>query len=182
MFLVISFINNFGHEPLVKVTECNTRQNLNTQIGSTSYWAISIDSSNKVFSKIYDENLTERKKISLIRELLELQGDTRLCCIEITNYNSESSRMYINLENHYSIQVEALFLINQLYLDEPFNYSPIPALKNLKTGEVQTISGSLIDQAFEEYKIWFNKILEIGFEEAKAEYFYPLTKSEIRWF
>ena len=55
-----------------------------------------------------------------------------------------------------SVQVFALYIIWQLIFDDFDNY-PYPVLLNRKTGEIETISGIIVKDAFAFYKKWFEK-------------------------
>ncbi len=120
--------------------------------------------------------------VAAIGELLEFEGDERICALPIRNYNPRLSTMYVGEEKKYSIQLEALFLINQLIMDDPFSYSPFPILINTVTGEVQTRSGKTIATAFHEYKKWYEIILKNSSQLKGKVAKLPLTDSNVRWF
>jgi hypothetical protein len=82
----------------------------------------------------------------------------------------------------YSIQLEALFLINQFYFDKPFYYSPYPLLKSTKSNKEESIDGEIIEMAYVAYKQWFEKVKEIGFKEAKRQNIEPLEGYPIKWY
>lgn len=121
----------------------------------------------------------EKEKIALIEELLSFKGDERLCGIRKTCYNISAFQLDTGTEKHYSIQVQALFLINQIYLETPFNYSAYPVLKNRKWGK-SAIKGPLIDAAFKSYEKWFRKIKRIGIVKARAKEVMPLDMTHLR--
>lgn len=120
-----------------------------------------------------------KEKIALIEDLLSFKGDERLCGIQKTCYNISAFQLDIGNEKHYSIQVQALFLINQIYLETPFNYSAYPVLKNRKWGK-SAIKGPLIDAAFKSYERWFRKIKRIGIVKARAKEVMPLDMTHLR--
>jgi len=120
--------------------------------------------------------------LKAIKELLLLEGDIRLCSFPITNYNSRRSQIYLGDCKDYSIQVEALFIINQLILKNPFNYSSYPILMDRSTKKESSISGSIIKKAFKAYKEWYRKINKIGIDRSESEEMMPLYGSQIKWY
>jgi hypothetical protein len=150
--------------------------------------------SNKIYYKIslkgnrdlllYPINVSaysEKDKLQMIEELLSFKDDYRICSNPVTNYNSKLSQIYKGKNKDYSIQLEALFLINQIFFNNPFNYSPIPLLIDSKTKNEETIKGQIIEEAYQNYKKWFQDVSEIGFEKAKKEKIYPLSNSKVSW-
>lgn len=113
--------------------------------------------------------------IQAIKELLLFKGDTRLCDGPIMCYNPLVSRMYSG-EERYSLQVQALFKINQLIMESPFFYASSPVLVDNTTGETATISGKIINEAFTSYEYWFEKWLK-NKDNSK-----PLDSANVRWF
>jgi hypothetical protein len=82
---------------------------------------------------------------------------------------------------NYSIQVEALFMINWLYFQLPCVQSEFPVLTHIETGKAETIDGEIIKMAYQAYKQWFEKVKEIGIKEAKKQRMHPLAGTPIRW-
>ena len=120
--------------------------------------------------------------LNAIKELLLLENDTRLCSLPITNYNPLRSQIYLGTCKDYSIQVEALFIINQLILKKPFNYSSYPILVDRANKKEASVSGSIIKKAFEAYKGWYRKIKKNGIERIESEEAMPLYCSQIKWY
>lgn len=118
----------------------------------------------------------------LIEELLKFEGDTSHCLLQIIKYNSRSSNFWTEDLRDYSIQLEALYLINLLVLDAPFQYSPIPALKDIQTKEKSTISGPILKKAFQAYRTWFQLIKTNGLKRTLDIGIYPLSNSGISWY
>ncbi|NIG56499.1 hypothetical protein [Chitinophaga sp. Cy-1792] len=116
-----------------------------------------------------------------IAELLTFQGDTRICTLPVVGHNMFSSQLYMGKLENYSIQVEALFLINQLVLERPFNYSDYPVLVDKASGKEATISGDIIDRAFEAYRNWYALISKVGLEKIRANNIYPLDGTNLKW-
>ena len=102
-----------------------------------------------------------------IKELLSLEEDVRLCSFPIVCYNPKRSQIYLGTPKDYSIQVEALFIINQIILQDPFDYSSYPILVDKNTKKESSISGSIIKKAFEAYKQWYRKIQYLNYPTHK---------------
>ena len=128
-------------------------------------------------NKKYDE----REHIEMIRELLSMEGDERICSYPVMNWNTSLSQLFNDTLKQYSIQVEALFLINQIYLDSPFLYSPLPVLTNKENTQNETISGPIIQGAYRNYKDWFIQLKKIGLIKARLEGVKPLQNSNVKW-
>lgn len=120
--------------------------------------------------------------IEAIRELLSMKGDTRICALPIMSYNPLKSQVYIDTNKDYSVQVEALFIINQLIFEKPFYYSSYPVLANKIDGSVASISGAVIETAFEAYCRWYKKLKKIGIKQVKYRKIMPLDGSGVRWY
>ena len=122
--------------------------------------------------------------LELISELLTFQGDTRTCGLGITKYNLKLSYdIDYSKYKYYSIQLDALLLINQIiYKEDWIWYSPFPMLKNVATGEMEAVDGEVIDKAYKYYNAWFKRAERIGLEEARKPENHPLKESGIEWF
>jgi hypothetical protein len=124
----------------------------------------------------------EQDTLGLIQELLLFEGDTDLCVLPIRCYNPYVSQVYYGKENNYSIQVEALFIINQFYFKKPFFYSPYPIIMSTSNNCTESIKGENIELAYEAYKNWFNKLKEIGIERARIQNLRPFDGYSLRWY
>lgn len=119
--------------------------------------------------------------LSMIEELLKFEGDARHCVVPIRCYNPAISQLYTRKEEHYSLQLEALFMINQLYFKEPFKFSPFPVLIDQNTREYSTVSGHILKLAYNSYRVWFKKVRKEGLDRARNENLEPLTETSIAW-
>jgi hypothetical protein len=120
--------------------------------------------------------------LKAIEELLKFEGDERLCVLEVSKYNPRTSNYWFEKNKDYSLQLEALYLINQIAMEEPFTYSPIPALKDQTTGEKATLGGEIISRAFKSYKKWFEVVKKQGLQKTLSEHYQPLDNSGISWY
>lgn len=114
----------------------------------------------------------------MIEELLTFKGDTRKCFMKISC--AEEVELPQNI-THYSLQLEALYIINSIFFDNYIDYSPCPILTNTK-GDIATTDEVLITAAFEAYEKWFEAIKVIGIGDARAEKINPLAGLDIKWF
>ncbi|MGY0427313.1 MAG: hypothetical protein ACWIPI_10905, partial [Polaribacter sp.] len=143
-----------------------------------TYYKISLKGNNDLLLyPINVSNYSEEEKLQMIKELLAFKDDFRICNNPVTNYNPSLSQIYRGGKKDYSIQLEALFLINQIFFDNPFNYSPMPILINNKTKVEETIKGKTIEEAYKEYEKWFYKIEKTGIKNALENKMYPLSES-----
>lgn len=121
-------------------------------------------------------------KILLIKELLKFKGDKRICCIPIRNYNPALSQILNWKVRYYSIQIEALFIINQLYFEKPYYFSPYPALYKPIFKKIITVRGLAISRMFTRYEKWLEGVEEMGFEEAISRHKEPNQNWLLQWY
>ena len=119
--------------------------------------------------------------MAMIDELLRFEGDSRLCILKVTNYSALSSQLYTGKSKQYSLQVEALFIINQLYFQKPFYYSPFPVLFDKKNQQYLLTTESQISEVYSSYKKWFAKLRKLVLKRARHEQIEPLSTSNIIW-
>lgn len=124
--------------------------------------------------------LSINQKIELIKELLSYQGDTSLCALPVMGYNPNVSTIIDPERPRYSIQVEALFWVNQIYYSEQFSYASIPILVNNQTSQHESIDGPGIALAFQEYKNWIQEVKRVGWKKAHKLKLEPLDK-RVKW-
>ncbi len=117
--------------------------------------------------------------IKAIGELLKFEGDRRLCALRVADHNILTAKVYGGRNNNYSLQVEALFIINQFF-DERFINS-CPLLIDRKDNTEATISGPIIDRAFKAYRKWYKLLKKEGIKTIKARKIMPLDGSGVRW-
>lgn len=120
--------------------------------------------------------------LKAVKELLGYKGDTRLCGLTIVNNNPSRSQVYMGKNQNYSLQIEALYLINQLIYKEPFNYSSMPLLYDRNTHKIFTVSGTGVSKAFAAYEKWYKKMKTIGIAQIQKTSIMPLDESSVRWY
>ncbi len=114
----------------------------------------------------------------MIGELLTYKGDTRKCFIKISG--SDDIKLPENI-NAYSLQVEALYIINSIFFDDYETYSPCPIITNTN-GDLATADEKLIKDAYIAYEAWFVKIKSMGIGNARASKINPFENSDLKWF
>jgi len=157
----------------------DTLSNLNSM-----YYRIVLtaDSVNRILAYPIVSEKSDIDTVEAIRELLSLKGDTRMCVLPIMGYNTLSSQLYMGTKKNYSIQMEALFIINQLITDRPFIYSPYPVLVDKINNSEASVSGPIIDKAFNAYCNWYLLLKKMGIQEIRARRIMPLDGTQLRWY
>lgn len=134
----------------------------------------------------YDPNIftlySRQDVFQMISELLSLKGNVKKCVLPVTGYNPLKSQVYLENNKEYTIQLEALFIINQIYLKKPFVFSSHPVIYNTKTKQYLTGKEPEMNRVYELYESWFEKVNEIGLEKARIESLLPLEESIYRWY
>lgn len=82
----------------------------------------------------------------------------------------------------YSIQLEALFLINQLVFEHPFNYSATPVLKYTFNRYVSSLDEHLLALAYEGYRRWFKAVQIEGLQAVLTRGYRPLDGTTVEWY
>ena len=134
---------------------------------------------NATYPLLFSKDIDTLKAIG---ELLKYEGDTRICALPIYSYSAEKSQIYAGRDTDYSIQVEALFIINQLVYVKIFNYASYPILLDKRNGKTYSIGSTMISMAFRAYKKWYQLLKEKGNAYVKDKSFMPLDGSSIRWY
>lgn len=120
--------------------------------------------------------------LKAVCDLLNFEGDKRICVFPINNYNPARSQIYMGKSRNYSIQVEALFMINQLIYDKPFIYSSYPLLVDKRSKKTYSIDGIGISKAYQAYRQWYAKMSKLGIKYIKEKNIMPLDNSTIEWY
>jgi hypothetical protein len=125
----------------------------------------------------------EGEKIRMIEELLTYEGDTNLCAIKVNCYNPKRSQTVPKSIKLYSIQVEALFIINHIIFADPYSYSSYPMIRDKGGQIVETINGGLIKKAFILYKNWLLKVKKSGLTKTIRKKILPFDDtSSVFWY
>jgi hypothetical protein len=129
------------------------------------------------------KNYNETEKIGMIQELLKYENDTSLCSVKINCYNPKRSQMVPKGIEYYSIQVEALFIINHIILPNPYSYSAFPILRDRNGDNIETIKGGVIKKAFSFYKKWLERVKKEGLAKTINKKILPLNdENSVFWY
>jgi hypothetical protein len=122
----------------------------------------------------------------ILEELLKFEGDERICSVKIITYSGYlcNPHLYLKSEKKYSLQVEALFIINQLLFNEScvFSYVSNPVLKERASKKYESIKGEIINRTYQAYKEWFKKAKIEGYSTLLQNHIYPLRDTGITWY
>lgn len=146
------------------------------------------DSKERTFADIclyqFDFSLsTEKEKLAMIKELLLFKGDTDNCSIMVKGYNIQSSQIIPDYFKTYSIQVEALFIINHIIFGNPYNYSPYPVLKKSTDSAPTKEQLELAAEAYKLYEQWFDYASRTGFNKTINSGIYPMKSGDpVYWY
>lgn len=114
--------------------------------------------------------------IAVMHKLLNCYGDKRIVARQVADF-SESFVPGIWVNDSfitYTVEVEALFIINQLYFLEPFSYSPMPCLNLDSFSNLCTFRD--IREIYNEYERFIKDIEVIGLEKMREENRMPIKK------
>jgi len=176
LFIIFSCVTNSQKKYFNSVQSKNILNN-----DDNLYYQIKLKKNSELTYPFSFSNYSEKEKIEMISELLSYEGDERICIYPISNYNSKLSQFYKGNKKKYSLQLEALFIINQIFFEPPFDYSPYPILSNIDYKNEETIKGELIYKAYNEYKKWFNRLKKNGIKKSLEIKDYPLNDKEVTW-
>ena len=125
------------------------------------------------------KNYSPTEKQEMISELLRYRGDKRKSDF-IVNHNRNLSKFYLGYRKRTTIEIQALFLINQIYFDNPFYYSPYEMLVDKDKREILGDQNAL-SSVYSYYSKWYKKVKKLGLNEAKKQNIKPLDESPYQW-
>jgi hypothetical protein len=138
-------------------------------------------------AKVYDYNLdflkgvSEKTTFDLIGMLLNYQDDTAMCCVKVQYYSfngNEGCRGKVENVNRYTIQVDALFMINRLCWPKLMElYSCSPVLYDNKLKKEINSDPEKIKCVFKDYKKWFEDCKSKG----KINKYFPFNTGRYVW-
>jgi hypothetical protein len=147
-----------------------------------------INDSARQTAKTYDyhldflQGIDDITKIKLIGLLLQYQDDTSLCCIKTYNYSFngiEGCRGKPKDVTRYTIQVDALFMINRLCWPKLMElYSCTPVLYDNKLKKEINSDPEKIKCIFKEYREWYEECKSKG---TISKYF-PFNDGRYVWY
>lgn len=126
--------------------------------------------------------LNDSIKLRIVEKLLQFRDDTTLVCINVSNYGYQGYENTCNIKpetKQYSIQVEALYIINKLCFPHASSfYYCYPVLFDTLTGKEINRNYSAIKEVFEIYEKWF---METKFKEQISKDF-PFNGGRYIWY
>jgi len=103
--------------------------------------------------------VSDSSKLILIAKLLNYESDTARCCLDATSWSFngiEGCRGMPKTVKHYTLQVDALFIINRLCWPKLMElYSCSPVLYDKKTKKEINSDREKIRCVFQDYKKWY---------------------------
>lgn len=119
--------------------------------------------------------------LTAIKELLAYKGDTRICGTPVRGYCLICSSTYMGGKYYYSLQVQALYIINQLVYDPKIIHNPFPVLYDLKSGKDITVDEGGISRLFDSYIKWYDSVKHMTMAEIRKSDRNPYREAEVRW-
>lgn len=127
-------------------------------------------------------NLDDSSKLILIEALLKFEDDTVRCCLDATNWSFngiEGCRGKPKGVKYYSIQIDALFMINRLCWPKLMElYSCSQVLYDNKLKKDINSDQKKIKIVFTAYKKWF----EVCKAKGKIERYFPFNDGQYVWY
>ena len=126
--------------------------------------------------------LPDSIKFLIIEKLLEFENDSSLCCMPATNYSFngiDGCRDKPNDIKRYTIQIDALFMINRLCWPTLMElYSCSHVLYDNITKKTINHEPTKIKFVFEEYRKWFLEQKTKG----KIDRYFPFNDGRYTWY
>jgi hypothetical protein len=150
----------------------------NRKQGICREWRSQVDPSLRRVA-VKDPALSESEILEGIDCLLRLRGRRstgRFVGSTRSNYNS--SEGYRSPKHPATVEIDALYYISYLFY-ENWQHADSVALYDEDTQESN--SPRNVDRAFRSYRDWFERIKEIGLEEARRQKLDPLAGAGVSW-
>lgn len=129
---------------------------------------------NKPLVLVNPENKSQEEIFLAVKCLLQLEGKK-----EESNVAGASDARVSNFFGATSVEVAALYYVSYLYYQK-WNHASAPFLVNQRESKLN--SDKAVSKAYKAYKKWFEKVREIGLEEARKRKLDPLLGSGVRWY
>lgn len=128
-------------------------------------------------------SMSPKTRIEIAEALLTLDGDLSVCALLALEYSPIKSRLFYSLSKRtYSIQLEALFIVNMLCIEDHLMYSSYPLLQNHETKEFLFGFEEEMSDVFAHYRNWLAKVKTLGLESINKKKIYPLDDSPYSWY
>lgn len=125
--------------------------------------------------------LSDAEKLSIVVLLLKNRDDKAETCLFPFNYNyskkNKPNDKKTPLSKSFSIQIDALYMINRLCFSEAPDYTN-PVIINTETGEELNNNSAAISEYYKVYDKWLEECLQKGVIDKT----FPFTTNKYRWF
>ena len=183
--LLVGVLNCYGQVPVVRVTKkkCTYDKKYSGEKLIIQYNVDTINLESPVEYWL-DSFITlpDSGKLLIIEKLLEYENDTSLCCMNVVNrsFNGiEGCRGKPKGVTRYTIQIDALFMINRLCWPKWMElYSCTPVLYDNKLKKSINNDPKKIKIVFAEYRKWFLERKSKG----KIGYYFPFNTGRYGWY
>jgi hypothetical protein len=103
-------------------------------------------------------------KLETVRQLLSFQYDTSLCCYPVQElpFDGNDGRCGCPIGKQYTIQIDALFLINAICFEMCRSYACVPMIMDTITGKCVNEDTIAIKEVYQKYIEWYNICVEKG--------------------
>lgn len=115
--------------------------------------------------------------MSAIKELLDCKGDTRICGVPVMLANPS----YKGNKRYFSVQVQALYMIEQLLYPWDYDRHPHPVLCDGNTGKYMSMDEKGITRLFDAYIQWYEKVKTLSWTEAIRLADDPYKMANVYW-
>lgn len=129
---------------------------------------------NKPLVLVNSENKSQEEIFFAVKCLLQLEGKK-----EESNVAGASSGRVSTFFGATSVEVAALYYVSYLFYQK-WDHSDAPFLVNQRNSKLN--SDKVVSKAYKAYKKWFEKVREIGLEDARKQKLAPLEGSGVRWY
>ena len=129
---------------------------------------------NKPLVLVSPENKSQEDIFFAVNCLLQLEGKK-----EESNVAGASSGRVSNFFGATSVEVAALYYVSYLFYQK-WDHADAPFLVNQRNRKLN--SDKTVSKAYKAYKKWFERVREIGLEEARKQKLDPLADSGVEWY
>jgi hypothetical protein len=119
-------------------------------------------------------NLNQRETFFGIECLLNLEGNKKN-----SNLSGATRPDVSQTFGATTVEVAALYYVSYLFYQK-WDHADAPFLVSQKNSKLN--SDKAVSKAYKAYKKWFEKVREIGIEEARKQKLDPLEGSGVRWY
>lgn len=183
--LLVGVLNCYGQVAVVKVTKkiCtyDTKYSGEKLIIHYTYDTVDLQSPVEYWLDSFI-TLSNSVKLLIIEKLLGYEDDTSLCCINVVNrsFNGiEGCKGNPKGVTRYTIQVDALFMINRLVWPKLMElYSCAPVLYDSKLQKEINSNQEKIKCVFAEYKKWYEECKSKG----SIPRYFPFNDGRYVWY